>query len=61
VKVPTAGVDVATGAQLAAARAALDVTVMPGEVAARADAVPAAAVADERYPAPRLAQVDSER
>lgn len=59
-KVPTAGVDVATGAQLAAARAALDVTVMPGEVAARADAVPAA-VADERYPAPRLAQVDSER
>lgn len=47
--------------QIADAVAAIAVTLTPAEVAALATAVPAAAVAGERYPAQQMAHLDSER
>jgi aryl-alcohol dehydrogenase-like predicted oxidoreductase len=50
-----------TRAQLAEALSALDVSLTPAEVASLEAAVPASAIAGERYPAPAMATLDSER
>jgi aryl-alcohol dehydrogenase-like predicted oxidoreductase len=47
--------------RLAEALAALDVTLSPGELAAIAAAVPAGQVAGDRYDAPQMRALDSER
>jgi len=47
--------------RLAEALAALDVTLSPGELAAIAAAVPAGRVAGDRYDAPQMRALDSER
>jgi aryl-alcohol dehydrogenase-like predicted oxidoreductase len=48
-------------ARLAEALAAVDLTLTTGELAAIEDAVPAGAVAGDRYDAPQMAALDSER
>jgi aryl-alcohol dehydrogenase-like predicted oxidoreductase len=57
--IPTMGAR--TRAQLADALSALEVTLTPAEVASLEAAVPASAIAGERYPAPAMATLDSER
>jgi aryl-alcohol dehydrogenase-like predicted oxidoreductase len=57
--IPTMGAR--TRAQLADALSALDVALTPSEVASLEAAVPASAIAGERYPAPAMATLDSER
>jgi aryl-alcohol dehydrogenase-like predicted oxidoreductase len=50
-----------TRAQLADALSALDVALTPAEIAALEAAVPASEIAGERYPAPAMASLDSEK
>jgi aryl-alcohol dehydrogenase-like predicted oxidoreductase len=57
--IPTMGAR--TRAQLADALSALDVALTPAEIAALEAAVPASEIAGERYPAPAMASLDSER
>jgi aryl-alcohol dehydrogenase-like predicted oxidoreductase len=57
--IPTMGAR--TRAQLDEALSALDVALTPAEVASLEAAVPASAIAGERYPAPAMATLDSER
>lgn len=57
--VPTMGAR--TRPQLTEALAALDVSLTPAEVTALEKAVPEDAIAGERYPAPLMATLDSER
>ena len=57
--IPTIGAR--TPQQIADAVAALAVTLTPAEVAALESAIPAEAIAGDRYPAPQMAHLDSER
>jgi aryl-alcohol dehydrogenase-like predicted oxidoreductase len=57
--IPTMGAR--TRAQLAEALSALDVALTPSEVAELEAAVPASEIAGQRYPAPAMATLDSEK